>query len=206
MLGLFSTWWTPYLACAWPYEVFQQHSVAAPQDSSWSLSSNQRTRSSYAMEVRVITEEGTTSLLRCFLPTLKTLQFWISGGECILNAYIEIYSNLILTCFSSHDRLPEHKLFRERQPGSALYRGVRDKSDGPVIWAVWWICLVTQCAPCREGKRQQELKRCNSPHSANGSQTTCFSSAPTKGCFYLVYLICFTTFTQKNMKHVVTVR
>lgn len=166
--------------------MFQQHSVAAPLESSWSLSSNQRTRSSCTTYVRVITEEGTTSLLQCFFPTLKSLWFWISGSECILNCCIEIYSNLILTRFSSHDGLPEDKLFRERKPGSALYWGVRDKGDGPMIWAVWWICLVTQCAPCREGKGQQRLKRCNSPHGAISSLPICFSSAPAKGCFSLV--------------------
>lgn len=97
--------------------------------------------------------------MQCFFPILKSLQFGISGGERIINCCAGTNSQLVLTHVGSHERRPEEQLLREGEPGSALYRGVRDKGDGPVIRAVRWVRLVTQRAPCREGKGMKKMKR-----------------------------------------------
>lgn len=162
--------------------------LSAALQYSWSLGSNQTTRSSWIVWVRVITEEGSISLLQCFFPTLISLRFWISGSECIFRCCREVHSRVILTRLSPHDGLPEQQLLREGQPGPALDGAVGDKGDGPVVRAVWRICLVTQRAPCRDTRGQQPLKTYSSSYSAISSLPVCFSSATAKGCFYHVQL------------------
>lgn len=154
----------------------------------------------------MITEEGSISRLQCFFPTIISLQFWISGSECTFRCCREVHSNVILTRFSPHDRLPEQQLLREGQSGSALDWAIRDKGDGPMVWAVWWIRLVTQRAPCRDRRGQQALKTYNDSYNAISSLPMCFSSATAKGCFYHIQLVHLPAFTHKNMDHIVTVR
>lgn len=125
---------------------------------------------------------------------------------CILKCCREVHSNVILTRFSSHDGLPEEQLLREGQPGPALDWAIGDKGDRPVVRAVWWICLVTQCAPCRDRRGQQALKTYNSSYSAISSLPVCFSSAPANSCFCHVQLVHLSAFTQKNMDRIVTDR